>query len=260
MTVADMHARMRAGETFLGLGVRLARSTEVAQVAKACGFDWLFIDMEHCSLDPDMAAQMAMAAEGAGLLSLVRVPGHEPTIASRILDNGAGGIVVPHVDSPEEIRPIIERCKFAPVGRRSMGGALPQLGYGSLPAEEHMRATNANTMIVAMIESPKAVENAAAIAAMDGVDMLLVGSNDLAMEMGIPGDLGNPRMEEAYRRVIGAAQKAGKLAGLGGIYTAPLLERYLPLGFRLVLAGSDMSFVLAGGRERVALARGIAGG
>lgn len=260
MSVADMHARMRAGETLLGLGVRLARSSEVAQVAKACGFDWLFIDMEHCSLDPDTAAQMAVAAEGAGLLSLVRVPGHEPTIASRLLDNGAGGIVVPHVDTPEEVRPVVERCKFAPVGKRSMGGALPQLDYRSLPAEEHMRRTNANTLVVAMIESPTAVENAAAIAAMDGVDMLLVGSNDLAMEMGIPGDLGNPRMEEAFRRVIAAAEGAGKLAGLGGIYTQPLLERYLPLGFRLVLAGSDMSFVLSGGRERTALGRRIVEG
>lgn len=260
MNVVDMHARMRAGETFLGLGVRLARSTEVVQVARACGFDWLFIDMEHCSIDADAAAQMAVAAQAAGLLGLVRVPGHEPTIASRLLDNGAGGIIVPHVDRPEEIRPVVERCKFAPVGRRSMGGALPQLDYRSMPAEEHMRRTNENTLLVAMIESPEAVENAAAIAAMDGVDMLLVGSNDLAMEMGMPGDLANPRMEQAYRQVIGAAGRSGKLAGLGGIYAPELLERYLPLGFRLVLAGSDMSFVLSGGRERVAQARRATGG
>ncbi len=213
--------------------------------------------MEHNALSIDTAAQICLAAQAAGLPALVRIPGDDPSTAARLLDGGAAGIVVPHVDTPEQIAPIVERCRFPPRGRRSIGGPLPQLHYAALPAAEHMAKADARTLLVAMIESPKAVANAGAIAALAGVDALLFGSNDLALEMGIPGRLDDPRIETAYREVIAAARAHDKLVGLGGVYTAELLERYLPLGFRFALLGSDLALVLAGGRERVATARRI---
>jgi len=252
-----MRERMQSGETVFGLGVRLARTGEIALIAKAAGFDWLFVDMEHNALSIDTAAQICLAAQAAGLPALVRIPGDDPSTAARLLDGGAAGIVVPHVDTPEQIAPIVERCRFPPRGRRSIGGPLPQLHYAALPAAEHMAKADARTLLVAMIESPKAVANAGAIAALAGVDALLFGSNDLALEMGIPGRLDDPRIETAYREVIAAARAHDKLVGLGGVYTAELLERYLPLGFRFALLGSDLALVLAGGRERVATARRI---
>lgn len=255
-----MRERMQSGETVFGLGVRLARSGEIALLAKTAGFDWLFVDMEHNALSIDTAAQICLAAQAAGLPALVRIPGDDPLTAARLLDGGAAGIVVPHVDTPEQIAPVVERCRFPPRGRRSIGGPLPQLHYAALPAAEHMAKADARTLIVAMIESPKAVANAGDIAAVAGVDALLFGSNDLALEMGIPGRLDDPRIEAAYREVIAAARAHDKLVGLGGVYTAELLERYLPLGFRFALLGSDLALVLAGARERVATARRIVEG
>lgn len=249
--------RMAAGETLFGLGVRLARSIEIAALAKACGFDWLFVDMEHNPLSIDRAAEIALASDAMGVPALVRLPGDDPLTAARLLDGGATGIVVPHVETPEQIRPIIERCRFPPQGRRSIGGPLPQLAYAALSAPEHMRRAEAETVIVAMIESPRAVANARAIAALAGIDALLVGSNDLALELGIPGQLDHPRLEEAYHAILEAAQAAGKPVGLGGIYTAELLVRYLPLGFRFALLGSDLAILLAGARERLARARAL---
>ncbi len=260
MDGAGMRARMAAGETLFGLGVRLARSGEIALLAKAAGFDWLFVDMEHNALSIDTAAQICLAAQAAGLPALVRIPGADPLTAARLLDGGAAGIVVPHVDTVEQIRPIVEHCRFPPRGRRSIGGPLPQLRYASLPAAQHMAEADARTLLVAMIESPSGIENAGAIASLDGVDALLFGSNDLALELGIPGRLDDPRLEMAYREVIAAARAQGKVVGLGGVYTAELLERYLPLGFRFALLGSDLALVLAGGRERVATARRIVEG
>jgi 2-keto-3-deoxy-L-rhamnonate aldolase RhmA len=108
-----------------------------------------------------------------------------------------------------------------------------------------------------MIESPKAVDNAADIAAVDGVDILFFGSNDLCIEMGIPGDLANSRVGEAYRHVLDVAGKAGKFVGLGGVYTPDLLERYLPMGFHMTLLGSDLPILVAGAREKAALAQRI---
>ncbi len=258
MDGAAFRERMRAGETLLGLGVRLARTGEIALVARAAGFDWLFVDMEHNALSIDTAAQICLAAQAAGLPALVRLPGDDPSTASRLLDGGATGIVVPHVDGPDQIAPVIARCRFPPRGRRSIGGPVPQLGYAALPAAEHMARADERTLVVAMIESPAAVEAAAAIAALPGVDALLFGSNDLALEMGIPGRLDDPRLEAAYRSVIEAAGAHGKPVGLGGVYTADLLARYLPMGFRFALLGSDLALVLGGGRERVATARRLA--
>ncbi|MDW8370225.1 MAG: aldolase/citrate lyase family protein [Geminicoccaceae bacterium] len=260
MDAAEMRERMRAGETLFGLGVRLSRSGEIAAVAKACGIDWLFVDMEHNPLSIDTAAQICLAAQAAGLPALVRIPGDDPLAAARLLDGGAAGIVVPHVDTAEQIRPVLDRCRFQPRGKRSIGGPLPQLGYAQLPAALHMAEADAQTLLVAMIESPKAVANAGAIAALDGVDALLIGTNDLALELGIAGELGHPRIEVAYRAVLEAASAAGKPVGLGGVYTADLLGRYLPLGFRFVLLGNDLAILLAGVRERLATARRIVAG
>lgn len=255
-----MRERMEAGEVLLGIGTRLARSTEIAALAAVSGMDWLFIDMEHNPITADFASELSVAAARAGVTPLVRVPGKSPEIASRLLDAGAAGIVVPHVDRVEEIRPFIERCRFAPEGRRSLGGVLPQLDYMALPANEAMARANRETLICPMIESPEAVENARAIAAEPGVDLLLFGTNDLAIEMGIPGELDHPRIEEAYRTVIDAARAEGKHVGMGGVYTKDLLERYLGLGFGFALLGADLSFVLQGFRNQVALARSILDG
>lgn len=260
MDTATMHEAMRQGRVMLGLGVRLARSTEIASLAKAAGFDWLFVDMEHNALGTDEACRICVAAWDAGVPALVRVPGHHPEIASRLLDGGAAGIVVPHVDEVAEILPFVARCRFAPEGRRSMGGPLPQLGWAALPAPEAMAKANAQALLVPMIESPKAVANAAAIAAVPGVDALLIGTNDLCIEMGIPGELTSPKVAEAYRTVLAAAAAAGKIAGVGGVYTKELLERYLPMGFRFTLLGSDLFFMMGAARAQVGLARGLVGG
>jgi 2-keto-3-deoxy-L-rhamnonate aldolase RhmA len=259
MDVPEMRRRMLAGECMIGFSVRLARSTEIASVARACGYDWLMVDMEHAAIDVDLATRICLAANEAGLVSIVRPPGHDPTICSRLLDGGAGGLLVPHVDRPEDIRPILDHCKFAPVGRRSYGGPLAQLDYASLPHRQHMEAANVRSMIIAMVESPTSVANAEAIAALEGVDMLSFGTHDLTLEMGIPGELADPRVEEAYRAVIAACRKHGKSAGVGGIADRALLERYLPLGFTSIGIASDLGLVLAGGRAQRAMLRQIVG-
>lgn len=253
----QMRERMAAGEVLMGFGTRLARSTEIAILAAVSGMDWLFIDMEHNPITVDFASELSLVAARSGVVPLVRVPGKTPEVASRLLDVGAVGIVVPHVDSPEEIEPFVDRCRFAPQGHRSLGGVLPQLDYEALPAPEAMARANEETLICPMIESPKAVENARAIAAVPGVDILLFGTNDLAIEMGIPGQLDHPRIAEAYRTVIDAARAEGKFVGLGGVYSRELLERYLPMGFGFALLGSDLSLVLQGMRSQMAIARSL---
>lgn len=247
--------RLDAGELSLGMGLRQARTVDIATIAKTLDFDWLFIDMEHNSMDVGVASQIAMAALGAGVAPIVRVPGKEHYHASRLLDAGAQGIVVPHVDTVQEAEQVVSHCKYPPLGHRSIAGAQPQLGFKSLPTVEAMRLVNEETLVVVMLETPTAIANAEAIAAVKGVDVLLIGFNDLCAEMGVPGDFNGEKAQAACATVVAACRKHGKHPGIGGVYEHKLLQKFINMGARFVLSGSDIAFMMAGGRERTTFLR-----
>jgi 2-keto-3-deoxy-L-rhamnonate aldolase RhmA len=116
---------------------------------------------------------------------------------------------------------------------------------------------NEETLVVVMLESPKGIENCEAIAATKGIDALLIGTNDLCFEMGIPGQFNDPRVVEAYKKTIAACKKHGKFAGMGGMYTPELLERHINMGVQLILSGSDFSLLMQAGTARASLVRGF---
>ena len=141
------------GEVTLGVGVRLSRTPDIGMMMKSCGFDWLFIDTEHGTLDLDTAAQISTGALQHGITPVVRVASGDSHLSTRILDGGAQGIVLPHVNGPEEARAWVSNCKFPPEGKRSNAGSGPQAAYASLPLEELLSALNRETLLVAMIET-----------------------------------------------------------------------------------------------------------
>lgn len=243
--------RLEAGELALGIGLRQARTVDIAKAMKSCGFDWLFIDMEHNAMDVDVACQISVAAQDAGVTPIVRVPGFQHFHATRVLDGGAMGIVVPHVDDAETARRMVDNCRYPPIGHRSVTGTLPQIDFQSLPVGEATRLINETTLLVIMLETPQAIDNVEEIAAVPGIDVLLIGTNDLCMEMGIPGQVDDPRIAEIYQRVIAACRANGLYAGLGGVYEPNLMQRYIALGMQFVLVGSDLSLLMAAARERV---------
>jgi 2-keto-3-deoxy-L-rhamnonate aldolase RhmA len=249
--------RLRCGELALGVGLRQARTVDTAKAMKTCGFDWLFIDMEHNSMSIDTAAAMSVAAQDAGITPIVRVPGFEHFHATRVLDAGAQGVVVPHVDTPEVAAQMVSNCRYPPVGHRSVTSNLPQIDFRSEPLGEVTAVLNEATMLVLMIETPAAVENVEAIAATPGVDVLLVGTNDLCMEMGIPGQVGAPQVGEAMERIIAACHANNVFPGLGGVNAPALMEKYIEMGMRFILSGNDLGFMMAGARERTSHLRGL---
>ena len=205
----------------------------------------------------DDAASISCAAQDAGITPIVRVPGFEHYHAAKALDGGAQGIVVPHVDAPDIAAAMVANCRYPPVGKRSITGSLPQLDFASVPLGEAAGAVNDATLLVLMIETGEAVGNAKAIAATPGVDVLLVGANDLSMELGIPGDLDHPEMLKALETIVDACRNAGIFPGLGGVYRQDLIERYVEMGFRMILAGSDLSLMLNAGRASASAIRAL---
>jgi len=247
--------KLEQGQLSLGVGIRMTRSVEIAKAMAAAGFDWLFLDMEHGVMSLEACAQISTAALDAGIAPIARVPNGEYAIATRALDNGALGIVMPHVDTAAEAREVVNRLKYPPVGHRSMGGIGPHYGLRSASSREAASALNAASLTVVMLETPTAIANADEIAAVAGIDVLLMGTNDLCAEMGIHGEFDHERVVDAYRKLIGAAKKHGKFPGMGGVYTDALMSRYIEMGARFVLAGQDAGFMATAASQRSALLR-----
>jgi 4-hydroxy-2-oxoheptanedioate aldolase len=247
--------KLEQGQLALGVGVRMTRSVEIAKAMAVAGFDWLFLDMEHGVMSLEACAQISTAALDAGIAPIARVPNGEYAIATRALDNGALGIVMPHVDTAAEAREVVNRLKYPPVGHRSMGGIGPHYGLRSARSGEAAAALNAANLTVVMLETPTAIANADEIAAVPGIDVLLIGTNDLCAEMGIHGDFGNERVGDAYRAMIAAARKHSKFPGMAGVYDEAIMPRYIDMGARFVLGGQDAAFMAAGAAQRTGFLR-----
>ncbi len=245
-----MKKKLEAGKPVFSFNLVISRYVATPGIARECGFDWLFIDTEHNTMDLDTVSSMCLAALPLGITPVVRVAGHESHHATRVLDGGAQGVVVPHVDTPEQAEAVVRNCKFPPIGYRSMTAPAPQLGFESMPARDAIAALNDTTFIIVMVETPEAVENADAIAAVPGVDCVLIGSNDLAATMGIPGELGHDRIAAAYETVIAACGKHDKYPGMGGIYDHALMEKYVTMGARVCQGGGDTALMMSAGKER----------
>jgi len=252
-------ARLRKGDLALGIGVRLVRNVDIIKVMKAAGFDWLFLDLEHGAMSIETACEIAVASQDSGIAPIVRVPYGELTMATRVLDGGALGIVIPHVDTPEEAREIADKLRYPPRGHRSVGGGQAQFDYAPMPMGEMTKLSDENTLITVMIETPKAVENAEAIAAVPGIDCLLVGSSDLSMELGIPGENGHAKVQAAVDTVVAGCKKHGKWPGMGGAYSEEMLKLYIGKGMKLVLAGNDLPMLTGAARTHQAKVRAFHG-
>ncbi|MGG5807772.1 HpcH/HpaI aldolase family protein [Falsiroseomonas sp. CW058] len=252
-----VRARLAEGGIALGLGVHHLRGSAVGMIAAASGYDWLFIDMEHGAMSVDDATRICIAALSQGVTPIVRVCKDALHEGTRCLDNGAMGVVVPHVDTAEEAAAVVRAYRFPPVGERSWGG--PPFAYGLRPvaAAEAQAELNREILVVVMIETPEAVRNAEAIAATPGVDVLMFGTSDLTSTMGIPGQMGHPEVRKAYETVGAACARHGKVMGMGGVYDEKVAPDYIRLGARFVLAGSDHSLLMAACTQRAGFLRGL---
>ena len=237
-------------ELCLGVGLRQSRTVDIGKIMATSGYDWLFIDMEHNSMDIDIASQISVAAQDAGITPIVRVPDFAHHHATRVLDCGAMGVVFPHVENADIAKKLVSYCLYPPKGHRSMTGVLPQLDFKQQPIADVASTINKNMLIVIMLESPEAIDNVDSIAAIDGVDVVLIGTNDLCMEMGIPGDYSNPKVKDAYIKVIEACKKYEKTPGMGGVYNEELMSEYIKMGMRFILSGSDLSFMMQSASQR----------
>jgi 2-keto-3-deoxy-L-rhamnonate aldolase RhmA len=251
--------KIAAGKLALGFGVGHLRGPATGMIAAAAGYDWLFIDMEHGAMSVDDATRICIAALSQGVTPIVRVCKDAIFEGTRCLDNGAMGIVVPHVDTAAEAKAVADAYRYPPIGTRSWGGAPAQYGYKAPGNAQAQKELNEAVLVSVMIETPQAVENADAIAAVPGVDVLLIGTSDLTATMGISGQIAHPDVRKAYQAVGAACAKHGKTLGMGGVYDEVAAKDYIGLGARFLLSGNDHAFIMAGATARHKFLRALEG-
>ena len=254
-TINNAREQLGRGELSLGLLLRQARTGDIALIAAEMGFDWIIIDGEHNGMGLDVACVIIAAALGTPVTPFVRVNRKEDSLMTRYLDNGAMGVIVPHIDTAEDAQFVVDRCKFAPIGKRSIDRQNPAVGFSAMSIEDYCEFINRETLVVAMIESPVGIDNCDAIAAVDGMDALFIGAGDLSWEYGIPGQTDHELIVSAYEKVIAACQRHGKIAGMAGIRDRELVRRFMKMGARFILVNNDLRLLMAGGKASTSAVR-----
>ena len=252
LTTNTTKQRLKAGQIALGFGVHHLRTIATPVLAAATGHDWIFIDTEHGAFTIQETTQLCIAALPTGVTPIVRVCAGALDEATRALDNGALGIVVPHVDPAAQAKRVAEAFHYPPDGHRSWGGPPAVYGYQPPATADAQAAINAEILTIVMLESPEAIRNAAEIAAIDGVDVLFIGTSDLTAELGISGQMGHPLVIDADQEVGDACRRHGKTLGMGGVYDQENAARYVAMGARFILTGSDHSYIVSGANQRTA--------
>ena len=252
----DVRKKLAAGEAALGIWVSIADPLAVEMLAIG-GWDWLLIDMEHGPVPLSDAATMVTAIRAGGATPFVRPAWNESAQIQRVLDLGAYGIIVPVVNDVAAARAVVRDARFPPLGERSRGGVRANLAFRTDPNTYSERANDTVSVFV-QTETREAAENAAAILAVDGVDGLFVGPNDLAASYGMRypdawnGD--GPYMD-AVRRIPKQCRDAGKVAGILA-RDAEQAKEMLALGYRFVGVISDMSCLTTGAAAALREVRG----
>ena len=199
------------GVAFGGIIGRYA--PDLVELLGAIGFDFVMIDCEHGPMDLDQVEHMVRAAEVFGITPIARVPDHADSTILRFLDRGVQGVIVPHVNTPEQAEGVARAARYYPEGNRGVGGGRAH-DYGvGVSREESTRWINSQTLVIPMIEHVEAIDRLDDILAVDGVDVLHVASSDLGQSMGNPGQA---EVRRVMSEVIPRIRAGGRLAGVGG--------------------------------------------
>lgn len=185
----------------------------IGQIYAAAGAQFLFVDLEHSGFGFDTLKSVLRYLQAASMPSIVRVPSKAPHHIARTCDAGAEGVMVPMVETPEEARAVLDAMKYVPDGKRGVALRIAHDRYASGPVMDKLAGANRATAFFPQIETGLGVENADALAAMDGVDCLWIGHFDLSCSLGIPGQFDHKIFVEAERRVVEACRKHNKSFG-----------------------------------------------
>jgi len=246
-----LRKRVAAGDVTLGTFIGTA-SPVTAEVCAAAGFDWLLLDLEHGAGGEEQVRATVPAAAAYGVPTVVRVESEARIRAGRVLDAGAAGVMLPRLETVDEVRAAVAHLRYPPRGDRGFATYNRACRFGLDPGALE-RADN-EVLGIVQIESGRAVSNAEEIAAVDGVDVLFVGPRDLSHDLGVPGQVDAPIFVEALNQVRLSARKHGKACGLlvadGSAAAAKMAD-----GWTFITIGSDSTLLASAATAQLLRAR-----
>jgi len=238
--------RLAEGQPVFAATITVA-SPDVAAHAASYGFDFLWVEMEHSPIGLETLRNMVLATRGLPAMTFARVPVNEIWMAKRVLDAGVSGVMFPFSSTPELAAQAAAACKYPPAGRRGSGPVLARTTWPGGEAGYHDSA-DCNVMVIIIIEEERAVERIDEIAATPGVDVLFIGTNDLAFSLGLRGNQQHPKLEAAIARIVEAGKRHGKFLGRPAA-TPEQVKQYMEQGFLLFQGPTDMGLMAAGSKR-----------
>lgn len=227
----------------------MSASPVVAEAIGHSGFDWAVVDMEHTPLDMMEVIHMLQALAGTRLAPVVRVPWNDTVTIKRVLDAGATTLLIPFVQNAEEARAAVAATRYPPEGRRGMAGMSRASRFGT--DTTYLQTANQGICVIVQLETPQAVAELEAIAAVPGVDALFIGPADLSASMGHVGQLLHPEVLALTADAVRRSHAAGKPIGtVGG--QVPVVQQYRAMGFDYLAIASDLSMVVRSAQAALA--------
>lgn len=249
----DLKQRLKNGHTIIGSFITTG-SPDATEIIAGSGFDFLVIDTEHGPMSVESALHLVRASEVRGVPAVLRVTNAIDTTILRALDIGAAGVQVPQVNTADTAREVVAASHYHPVGRRGL--AMPRAAaYGALSVKEYFQQSLEQTLVIAQCESSEGLENIEAIAEVPGIDVIFLGPFDLSHSLGIPGEVEDPRIKEAERRIVDVCERNGKAAGIFAVNGAAGRQRSMQ-GFRYVTVATDALLLNAAAVGELKAARG----
>ncbi len=249
-------ARLKQGHIVLGSEVNQLRSTHVPRLFALAGFDFIFIDMEHTAFTLETVAEMILTARSVDITPIVRVPNAEYSFVARVLDLGAQGIIVPRVNTPEQVEEIVSWVKYPPHGVRGAGMTYGQTDGQAIPPEQFIDQIVEQTLLVIQIERQQALDNLDAMLSVPGVDVAALGALDLSIDLGIAGQMDHPQMVESIELIVAACNRHGVSAGL--IHpNMKVMTHWADRGMRFLSYSTGANLLLKAATDAVSQLRSI---
>ena len=253
----NLKDKLRRGEVVYGQMILEFFTPGIGQMLANSGLEFVIFDMEHGRCDIGLAAEMIASCRGTGIVPMVRVPDLNSCPLSRVLDLGARGVMVPRVETGEQMRDIVAQLKYAPQGRRGVALGLAHDDYSPKGAA-YLESANQETFVIALVETVRAFENLDEIVATPGLDIAWMGHFDLTVSMGIPAQFSHPRFLDAMERLVDACR--GHSVAAGFLPATPADAAYwISKGFRVLSLGTDFGVYQAAMRNFLEETRTAAG-
>ncbi|OHB76731.1 MAG: hypothetical protein A2W31_03790 [Planctomycetes bacterium RBG_16_64_10] len=239
--IGKFRAELRAGRVLIGAAVTLAEP--LVSDALAGSVEFLWIDVEHSAMSPEVLSGHLLAARARGVPALVRVAGSATPFIKPVLDAGACGIIVPQVRSADEVRQVVGDCRYPPLGHRGYGPRVPS-NYGRDGGSQYVERANRELFVAVQIENADALADLDRMVAVPGLDSLVIGPYDLSAALGVMGDVEHPTVVSAVDTVIRKARAAGLFVGAGMGADPQYARRMVQRGVQWLQVGGDYSYMI----------------